>query len=177
MEKNITDRQWVRDEDGYEVMLTREQIRELIKRKEEKNKKGRKENIYIQKEEIEKNEAMEKEVKKEIKKEKIGGKKEKLYKEIYNGAREQRMSIDKKEKLVKKLAVLARKDLIKAPKGFLIWKKCPECGSEISQEKWSDGGYPDYGDAYEYYNCLSCGYEYGMTSIAKRIKEEFFDWV
>ncbi|MEK9154603.1 MAG: hypothetical protein AAB596_00815 [Patescibacteria group bacterium] len=85
------------------------------------------------------------------------------------------LRLNKIRKRVEMLSVLANEGRITAPqkKRFLSKKReCPNCGKELHREIFEDGGYPDYGDKYDYCAC-SCGYEYGI--IPSQFKDIFKD--
>lgn len=88
---------------------------------------------------------------------------EKHHSEICDAKIKKHKELEKKAERTRKLAVVVKDGLIIPPKGLWRWKKCPECGERINIKKWSDGGYPDYGDKYMYSICEKCGYEHGKT--------------
>jgi len=135
--------QWIKDEDGQEFIISRDELKKKIKSEEKKevnveNVEDDAGGVYIKEAEInESTHLNEKFIDARIK-----------------------QSEDLKEK-IQELSIKAKRGLIIAPIGFFL-NKCPDCGRNIDKVVLRDGGYPDYGSKYKYYSC-SCGYEFGKV--------------
>lgn len=77
--------------------------------------------------------------------------------------------IEKKKKDLKRQLEIDRivqisqiEDLLLFPKGFLWWKKCPECNNKLKKTTYYNIHYYNIYNYIKYYKCNKCDYEYAI---------------